>query len=275
MIGERSTELSSGLSILGQRAVQGMRDVEGLSYGVQTQYEQLDGRSAHLIAHTDPLLEHSTKAGSALLDVADVLCLSGPDGEELAGAVAAMDEALSDPQSAIAEMDRAVHDELLGAAHFTLADVREEAQALTPTQVAAALKPPLDNLILVIPTGTRSPRPHFAPYPEMEAHALPGTEFPHLYGSGEHMVVGPSGISLRDADPRALNILWQEIVVGGRWQDGTRLLVRRDGTAVPFPPPASPTPPQAPAAIPANPPPAPLLAPRGRRPSPPLPASPA
>src|SRR5260370_3906834 len=266
MIGERSTELSSGLSILGHRAVQGMRDVEGLSYGVQAPYEQLGGRSADLIGRPDPLREHSTKAGSALLDVADVLSLTGPDAEELARSVAAMDEALSDPQSAIAEMDRAVHDELLGAPHFTLADVREEAQALTPTQVAAALKPPLDNLILVIPTGTRSPRPHFAPYPEMEAHALPGTEFPHLYGSGEHMVVGPSGISLRDADRRALNILWQEIVVGGRWQDGAPLLVGRHRSESTFRPPVWRNPRQVLAAIDANAP----AAPRAhlRRPSP-------
>jgi zinc protease len=252
MIGERSTALSTGLSILGHRAMQRIRYMEGLSYGVQTQYEQLDGRLAHLIAHTDPLLEHSTKAGSALLDVADVLSLTGPDAEELARSVASMDEALSDPQSAIAEMDRAVHDELLGAPHFTLAQVREEAAALTPAQVAAALKPPLDNLILVIPSGTRSPRPHFAPYPTMEAHALPGTEFAHLYGSGEHMVIGPSGISLRDADRRALNILWQEIVVGGRWQDGTRMLVGRDGTEITFRPPVWRNPGQVLAAIDRN-----------------------
>jgi hypothetical protein len=86
----------------------------------------------------------------------------------------------------------------------------------------------------------------------MEAHALPGTEFSHLYGSGEHMVVGPSGISLRDADRRALNILWQEIVVGGRWQDGTRLLVGRDGTEITFRPPVWRNPRQVLAAIDAN-----------------------
>jgi zinc protease len=237
MVGLRSTALTTGLSILGHRAMQRIRYTEGLSYGVQTRYEQLDGRLAHLIAHTDPLLEHSTQAGSALLDVADVLSLTGPDAAELARAVAAMDEALSDPQSAIAEMDSAVHDELLGVAPFALSQVREEAAALTPARVAAALKTALDTLILVIPTGTRTPRPHFAPYPTQEAHALPGTEFPHLYGSGEHMVVGPSGISLRDADRRALNILWQEIVVGARWDDGTRLLVGRDGTVITFRPP--------------------------------------
>src|SRR5258708_12987227 len=97
MIGERSTALSTGLSILGHRAMQRIRYVEGLSYGVQTQYEQLDGRSAHLIAHTDPLLEHSTKAASALLDVADVLSLPGPDPERLARSVPPMHRALSHP----------------------------------------------------------------------------------------------------------------------------------------------------------------------------------
>ncbi len=130
-----------------------------------------------------------------------------------------------------------VHDELLGVAPYALSQVRAEAASLTAAQVAAALKAALDTLILVIPTGTRTPRPHFAPYPTQEAHALPGTEFPHLYGSGEHMAVGPSGISLRDSDRRALNILWQEIVVGGRWEDGTRLLVGRDGTVITFRPP--------------------------------------
>src|SRR5260370_25433237 len=94
----------------------------------------------------------------------------------------------------------------------------------------------------------------------MEAHALPGTEFPHLYGSGEHMVVGPSGISLRDADRRALNILWQEIVVGGRWQAGARLLVGSDGTEITFRPPVWRNPRQVPAAIDANAPPYPPVA---------------
>ena len=94
MVGERSTALTTGLSILGHRAMQRIRYTEGLSYGVQTRYEQLDGRLAHLIAHTDPLLEHSTQAGSALLDVADVLSLTGPDAAELATSCLALRRSL-------------------------------------------------------------------------------------------------------------------------------------------------------------------------------------
>jgi hypothetical protein len=148
-----------------------------------------------------------------------------------------MDEALSDPQSVIAEMDMMVRDELRGVTPHSLTEARNEAASLTPAQVAAALKPALDSLILIIPSGTRSPRPDYAPYPFYQAHALPRTEVGHAYGIGERMVVGPSGISLLDPDRRALNILWQDIVVGARCQDGTRFLVGRDGTEVTFRPP--------------------------------------
>jgi len=39
-----------------------------------------------------------------------------------------------------------------------------------------------------------------------------------------------------DADRRASNILWQEIAVGARWDDGTRMLIGRDGTEILFRP---------------------------------------
>ena len=50
------------------------------------------------------------------------------------------------------------------------------------------------------------------------------------------MVVGPSGISLRDSERRAFNVLWPEVAVGVRWDDGSRLLVGRDGTQILFRP---------------------------------------
>jgi zinc protease len=237
MVGTRSAALSAGLSILGYRGRQRIRYTEGLSYNVETAIQELDGRIVHALATTDSLPEHASKAGSALLDVADVLSLTGPDTAEIERVVAAIDEALSDSQTVIAEMDGMARDELLGLPPRTFATSRQETAALQPGAVAAALKPALDSLILMIPAGTKSPRPHFAPYPFMQAHPLPGTEVRSAYDTGEVFVVGPSGVSLCDSERRAYSIVWQEIAVGARWQDGTRLLIGRDGTHVMFRPP--------------------------------------
>jgi hypothetical protein len=236
MVGIRSTALWAGLTILERRAMQRIRFSEGLSYTAQTAIQQLDGRTVHVMAMTDALPEHSTKAGSALLDVADVLSLTGPEAAEIQEVGTRLDEAFSDPQSLIGEMQAMVHDELLGVAPRTLEQTRDEVGLLTPSAIAAALKPALDSMILIMPEGTQSPRPHFAPYPLVEAHPLSGTEVRHIYTPGMGMVVGPAGISLCDSNRRAFNISWQDVAVGARWDDGSRHLIGRDGTEILFRP---------------------------------------
>ena len=237
MISERSSALSAGMAILERRAMQRIRFNEGLSYGVQAATHELDGHMVHAIASTDALAEHVSKAGSALLDVADVLSLTGPDAAELQLIASALDEAMSDPQTVVGEMEGMVRALLLGREPTSLEQRKSELAALDPTTVAAALKGALDTAIVIMPPGTQSPRPHFAPYPTMSAHPLRGAETLDVFGNGERIVVGPSGISLCDPDRRAFNILWQEVAVGARWDDGTRVLIGRDGTQILFQPP--------------------------------------
>jgi zinc protease len=237
MVAPRSSALWAGTGILERRAMQRIRFIEGLSYGVQTSVQQLDGRVVHVIATTDALPEHATQAGAALLDVADVLSLTGPDRAELDQLLTLVDEALSDPQSLVAELQTMAQDELLGVPGSGLTRLRKELTSLTATEVAAALKQALDSAIVIMAPGLKSPRPHFPPYPIVEAHPLPGTEVAHAYVRGMRMLVGPSGISMCDADRRAFNIFWQEVAVGARWDDGSRLLIGRDGTTISFRPP--------------------------------------
>lgn len=240
MVGERSAALAAGLLILERRAMQRIRFNEGLSYGVQATLQELDGHMVHALASTDAMADHVQKAGSALLDVADVLSLSGPDAAELQFVASTMDEAMSDPQSVVGDMQGMVAALLLGREPKSPAERRAELTALDARSVATALKAALDTAIVIIPTGTQSPRPHFAPYPTMAARPLQGTESPSVYGTGERIVVGPIGISLCDSDRRALNIPWKEIAVGARWEDGSRLLIGRDGSEILFQPPMWP-----------------------------------
>ena len=158
--------------------------------------------------------------------------------ESATALAAALDEAMSDPQTVVGEMQGLADSELLGVEPLTLDKRRAEVAALTPRAVAAALKAALDTAIVIIPRGAKSPRPHLAPYPTVEARPLRGTGTPNAFGTGEQMIVGPSGIAVCDSDRRASNILWQEIAVGARWDDGTRMLIGRDGTEILFRPPA-------------------------------------
>ena len=222
--------------ILERRAMQRIRFNEGLSYGVQCVTDDLDGRTTHALATTDAMAEHVTKAASALLDVADVLSLSGPDTSELQFIASQMEEAISDPQGVVAEMQGLARFELLGVELSHLEKRRNELASVTTSEVAGALKSALDTAIVIIPSGVKSPRPHYAPYPWIDARPLPGTATPNSYGSGERMVVGATGISLCDPEGRAHNIPWPEVAVCARWGDGTRLLIGRDGSEVVFRP---------------------------------------
>ena len=215
----------------------GWRDLtEGLSYGVQTNIDELDGRTVHALATTDALPEHATKAATALLDVADVLSLSGPDPTELEFVNSAMEEGTSDPQSVIDEMQGMVRAELLGREPTPFEQRRKEIASLDSRMVAAALKVALDTAIVVIPYETQSPRPHYAPYARFDARPLKGRANPNAFGTGEQLVVGASGIAYCDPDRRAHNIPWPEVAVAARWDDGTRYLIARDGTEILFRP---------------------------------------
>src|SRR6266480_126191 len=76
MVSPRSAALAAAMAILERRGMQRIRFTEGLSYGVQTNIEELDGRTVHALATTDALPEHATKAATALkvaLDTAIVV----------------------------------------------------------------------------------------------------------------------------------------------------------------------------------------------------------
>ena len=62
MVSPRSAALAAAMAILERRGMQRIRFTEGLSYGVQTNIEELDGRTVHALASTDALPEHATKA---------------------------------------------------------------------------------------------------------------------------------------------------------------------------------------------------------------------
>jgi hypothetical protein len=111
---------------------------EGLSYGVQTAVHELDGHTVHALASTDAMVEHATKAGSALLDVADVPSLTGPDPSELQFIASAMDEVFSDPQSVVGEIQGMVQAILLGRAPTGLEQRKAEMAALDGMTVPGA-----------------------------------------------------------------------------------------------------------------------------------------
>ena len=236
MVSPRSAALAAAMAILERRGMQRIRFTEGLSYGVQTNIDELDGRTVHALATTDALPEHATKAATALLDVADVLSLSGPDPTELEFVNSAMEEGTSDPQSVIDEMQGMVRAELLGREPTPFEQRRKEIASLDSRMVAAALKVALDTAIVVIPYETQSPRPHYAPYARFDARPLKGRANPNAFGTGEQLVVGASGIAYCDPDRRAHNIPWPEVAVAARWDDGTRYLIARDGTEILFRP---------------------------------------
>ena len=236
MIAARSTALWAGLRIVERRAVDRIRSKEGLSCGVQTTIQQLDGRTVHALAATDAPPEQVTRAAAALLDVADLVSLTGPGEEEIRQVADGVDEELADPESLVGEMQRMARDELLGVPLSDLAGTRDTLLSLTPAAVASALRDALASLIVIVPPGARSPRPRFPPYAFLEAHPLPGTEVAHAVTSDLLMIVGPSGISMCDAERRASNISWQDVAAGARWEDGSVLLIGRDGTAIVFRP---------------------------------------
>jgi len=238
---ERSAASAVAVQIAAQRARDILRFERGIVYDVLSDYEPLDGITAHAYMGADCAPEQVTGVRDALLSVLEALGREGPTEEEVRRQVRAFRDSQAVPQAMLGHLDHAVARHLQGQPERSVADLYEEYDALRPETIATAVARALPTLFLAAPGTPPSSAPGGGPwftYPLWSTQALEGRT---IRPAGwplrnrdrkDRLIESPEGITLLSADGQAVTVRIDSCVAYVHLDDDRRELRGRDGFQV-------------------------------------------
>jgi len=217
--------------LLGRVLQRELRHERGLSYTAAAGYEQRDAHRAHLTALADGLPHREQQLTDGFLDVLEGLRAGRTDPADLAAARAGVLEVHEHPDAEARALPGAAAGLLLGRPVRSPAELREQALAVGPDQVAALAREAVDAALLKIPSGCRVTRAGWSIAPTGSTHGVTaGRRHPSLDGSGETLLVGPDAVGTVDRAGRPLaTVRYDDCALMVTRPDGARYLIGRDG----------------------------------------------
>jgi len=244
-----------GLRIVVKRLEQRLRYEMGRSYEISNLYVPLDATHGHSSLFASCLEGDAADVAAAFLDVLDEFADGGPTDAEMEDDRDGYRRFLKDPDVGYAELDRAVHSELLGFPYQTAAELVAEHDGVTADAVRDAFRTALDDA-LMLGHGESRPKPRSArtwrDYPMWSATSVGGRRFEAAgrrfpwSKRTQQLVVGSEGVTWLNDQGRPATVRYEDCVGmlvatdGGRWlygRDGFRVIVKasewkRGGAAV-------------------------------------------
>jgi hypothetical protein len=205
----------------------------GVSYGVGGEYLPFTAEQAYAFLVADALEGHVAEARDGLLRVLDELAAAGPTAEELERDVALVRRRLADPLELAAWLDACARNELLAAPVLGKAEYLAELEAVTPRSAAEAIARAMETALFLVPDDVGMPDDRFPLPPEWDDPPVAGRRFrpPGLVPwrrARRAVVLADDGVSLRD-EFGAATVRFRDCAGVLAYEDGVRLLVRRDG----------------------------------------------
>lgn len=228
LVGDRTIDLTTGLSVAGERAHEALRLEHGLSYGVHGDYEPLDAERAHAGIGADCPEGRAEPVLEVLLRILGDLAERGPTAAELEEELAAFDRGSADPDTVRGPLDRAAGDELVGRPWTDPDQLRAELAAATSESIAATLARALESRIVIADEGTPLPAGH---HPQGWVHdPLEGREYraKGLLPGRDRLVVGDEGLSIPGDDTDRVTVRFDDCVLVSCTHDRSYLVLARD-----------------------------------------------
>lgn len=205
MTAERTTALTTGMSIALERVHHKLRVEQGLSYSVSGDYEPLSADLAHVSVVADCLDEHVEAVCSNVFATLQELARAGPTTSELSEFAERREAPVDARQLLPSRLDRAAMNELLGADIYSEAKLNEEIQQLSPADVASALGNALGTALVIAPEGTASPDTSLREYRPWNEEIVEGRTYRlaglrGVRGRANKVIVGDAGVSLVKPD---------------------------------------------------------------------------
>ena len=203
MVADESDALTLALTLAALELHDDLRGRRALCYGVGWSAHPLSARRHHVDLLSDCRDENAPEVADALLACLERLAEEGPPAAELARARAGWIEKEREGQDDVA-LRLAYASRLLvlgGEAPDTFEELRDQIEAITQEDVAAAMRPALDSAIVMTSEGVPRPRRRLKDHAiAIEPPPVAGETFrPRgLLGRGPRLTVGAAGITYAD-----------------------------------------------------------------------------
>lgn len=211
-----------------------LRTEAGHSYAVSVDVVPLAHGWAELVVCADGLRGHGSELVSAVLRVLGEACATGPTVEALDVWRRGERQSLDEPTAVLGLLNRNARRLLVGDEPQDRDALLAASATVSPDAVRVLLRQMLGTALLQLPEDASAPGPGWTAYPTRAISPVVGGRVfvpaPHL-AAGERLVVAPTGVRA-DGEYGALSILWPDTAAVLRWQNGNRLVVALDGTAL-------------------------------------------
>jgi hypothetical protein len=240
LLGERDPALAAAADTLGARVRGRLRMTEGVSYAAGGNYERLTREVAHVLVGVDCLPEHAVQATNGMIAEIAAFAEKGPTGEEVDSF---RRQVLSAKEHAYASLGAAVgaaRDHAFGQP-IDEAAIDARVESLEPVDVQDAFVQALDRSVLLVPRNVTVNDARYTRAPTYSTDVVDGRSLrpdrtvpPSR--DRDRLIVADNGLSLVDANGRALTVRFEHCVCLARWSDGVQELYGLDGFRLRFVP---------------------------------------
>ena len=208
-----------------------LRQNDGLSYTVQTDYEPHGDNSALVTAVADALPEKQEALLGGFVDILAAMRVGRIDAADVATVVNQRCESLQHAEELAARLPGQAFNLLVGQPVQSAEELVAQMRAVTVDDVAAVAVAAWDDGLLMTPRGTTAAWAGLVAAPTASESAVWGTGYRSLERSAVRLVVGDQGVSLVDEQTQA-TVRFDACSAMLAWPDGARQLIGHDAIMV-------------------------------------------
>lgn len=231
LVADDGVEFGLGLEAAAAHALQALRNERGLVYDVETSWAPIDRRQNHGVLEASSPPGAGAVVRDGLLDALDAVA-AGRAGEFVETARSARLRRLGDPDRLPDVVRAAARLELLGRSDALPASRLAAIEAVDPDGVAAAVGAAIENVVAVVPEGTRRGRLPLFRLPEHTGAQGPTYPARHLSRhtllDSKRLTIGEDRASLEE-DDETTTVRYADVAAAIRTPGGGLDLIARDG----------------------------------------------
>jgi zinc protease len=218
-------------NVLRRRMFHELRQVDGLSYTVRTDYEPRADGMAVLTAVADALPEKQEAVLGGFLDVLAGLRAGRIEADEVSTVIEQTGEALREAEASGGRLLGQTFNVLAGRGVQDLADAVAEVRAVTLADVAEVAVAAHDGGLLMTPPGNGAGWAGYAAAPTASDNVVTGTAYRVRSAGRSRLIVGAEGVTAIGRGQLA-TVRHDACAAYLVWPDGGRQLIGHDGVVV-------------------------------------------
>jgi zinc protease len=224
---DREARAAVFANVLERQMFRELRQHEGISHTVRTDYQPRAGGSARIVAYADALPEKREAALSGLVGLLAGMRAGRIDPEDVTTVITLTADGLAEADTRGGRLPGLAFNLLAGRELKDLEEAVAEVRAVTPGDVAEVALAAYDAGLLMTPEGTTADGAGYTAAPTHSESPIAGRVHKAIRDPRHHLVSGPDGVS-HVIGGEAATVRYDQAVAVLAWPDGARQLIGPD-----------------------------------------------